>query len=158
MAGRARAAGLQRRALRRYSAVSLLEHGVPQQAAGVHQAELNSAVGREFRGVRQAERRAQRHAVRLRGIREGWQSGPQAEEGYHGSRQFYAVQQPAGRSRGTRGPAGRDLSARAHQEDHRGAADGQRQPAAVLRHRRLVPIRVQRRVAALQGYSGRDGS
>lgn len=76
MAGRARAAGLQRRAFRRYSAVSLLEHGVPQQAAGVHQAELDSAVGCEFRGVRQAKRRAQRHAVRFRGIRQGWQSSP----------------------------------------------------------------------------------
>lgn len=72
MAGRAGASGLQRRPFRHHSTVPLLEHRVPQQAAGVHQAEFDFAVGREFRRVRQAERRAQRHAIRLCGVREGW--------------------------------------------------------------------------------------
>lgn len=139
MAGRAGAAGLQRRALRHHSAVQLLEHRIPQQAAGVHQAESHPAVGREFRRVRQAERRAQRHAVRLCRVCEGWQSGPQVEAGdRHGGGQLHEIQQCTG----TR--TIRDiLPARARQTIHRRAADGERELAAVFRHRRLVPVRVQ---------------
>jgi len=93
MAGRARAAGLQRRPFRHHSTVPLLEQRVPQQAAGIHQAEFDLAVGCEFRRVRQAERCAQRHAIRLCGVREGWQGSSQTKEGrdFRG-RQFYAVQ------------------------------------------------------------------
>lgn len=52
MAGRAGAPGVQRRALRCYTAVPLLEHRVSQQAGGVHPVEPDATVGRELRRLR----------------------------------------------------------------------------------------------------------
>lgn len=71
MASRAGVASVQCRALRPYTIVPLLEHRVSQQTAGVHPVEPDPAVGCELRRLRQTERRAQRHAIRLRGVREG---------------------------------------------------------------------------------------
>lgn len=123
MAGGAGAASVQRGPFGRDSALPFLEHRVSEQTARLHPAEPHSALGRELRRLRQAERRAECHAVRFRGVREGRPGRSQAETRRQlGGGQFHE-------NGGDRAAIQRRQSAvstRADQKNDRRADDGKR--------------------------------
>lgn len=122
--------------------VPFLEPGVPQQAAGVHAAQPDVAPGRELRRVRAPERRAQRHATRLLGVRQG-RPIRQRRQRRRRRRQRPAEPQVvvgAGRRRRAAGPSGTVDNGRR-----------QRHACTILGHGPVVLVRVQRRPAAARG-------
>lgn len=169
MARRPRAPVLQRRPLGPHTVLQLLALGVPQQAAGLHPAQPDPAVWRQLRRLRQAQRRAQRHAVRLRRVRQGRPDRPPAEAraAGRGGGQLHRRVGPAGGGHaaatpGAPAPAGLrrgggvlDVPAPVGQALELRADARQREPAPVPGHRQVVPVGLQRRDEVVPGHADR---